>query len=282
MIRWTQRKPLLATTIALVTFLAIAGPLAALLINQQRSRLASLIYEKNNLIEGMSDEKQQDAGQIAELREQLDLWEGRGNPWEYWPPKQGSPPRRKVIEELFRHASQTLADRHSNGNYDDEDRSRGALSLAIMADAMGSATKAVDFYQEARDGLETLLQRSPQRTELALAKAECNAALARLTSDRDRTTAEEHLVEAQRAYQRLANNQDDEIRYEVELLESKLNSATLAGFESGKANLEQVAEIYRSLPKRLPSHPDSIYRLACFLAQREPVLVENAGTTPSP
>ena len=67
-------------------FLAVAGPLTALLIERQRSRLAQLVQEKNNLIDRYATEKQHDDGTINDLTGKLDLWEGRANPWEFWPP----------------------------------------------------------------------------------------------------------------------------------------------------------------------------------------------------
>ena len=65
--RWARRKPLAATIAAMVAFLAIAGPVTALVIERQRSRLAGLNAEKDNLITQLGNDNAQDAAKITEL-----------------------------------------------------------------------------------------------------------------------------------------------------------------------------------------------------------------------
>ncbi|MGI9457806.1 MAG: serine/threonine-protein kinase [Aeoliella sp.] len=285
-VRWTARNPLLASTAALITFLAIAGPLAALMINRQRDRLADLVVEKNNLIGRQADEKQVDTGKIADLSGQLDVWEGRANPWEFWPPKRDEPPRRKVLETLYQHANLALAGRQDNPSYDSDDQARSALGLAIIAEAIGRKEEATALNEEARERLQLLRQQSPDEPQLIRALAECDTALARLKSSPDgagdRATAFEHIQIARAAYERLAAQNSSDISRQVEWLESELSSATLAGFEPGLEHLKNVADIYRSMPNQLPSNPTALYRLACFLTQREPILATSLTETAPP
>ena len=55
-------------------------------------------------------------------------------------------------------------------------------------------------------------------------------------------------------------------------LEAELNCATLVGAEAGLQHLKQVDTIRRSLPASWPSQPAAVYDLACYLAEREPLL----------
>jgi ribosomal protein S27E len=282
LVRWAQRKPMVATTLALTIVLAIAGPAAALFIAGQRNRLAELVVEKDNLIGQMNVESKQSVAKITRLSEQLDLWEGRANPWEYWPPGPENLPRRNVVARLFDHSNGTLMNRWRNGNYDGMDRARGALGLAILADAMSRPADALKHYEQARDELAELWKQHPEQPQFARALAECYTALARLNGDENRPAAEENFTKARQIHEQLATLNQSDVAYQVELLESELDMATLSGFESGQDHLQRVAEIDRSLPANWPSEPGAVYQLACFLLQREPVLVTTATTEAAP
>jgi len=277
-VRWAQRKPMVATTLALTVFLAIAGPGAALLIAGQRNRLAGLLVEKDNLISEMGDDREQSVNRITELNEQLNMWEGRTNPWKFWPPDQDHAPRKEVMAELFEYAKGNLMDRWQNGNYDPVDRARGELGLAIMADMMNRTDEAISHYQLALAQLEVIQKQDPQQLHIVRAMADCYSALARLAGDHDRAAALEYLTNARALYRHLADVHEDNASYKVELLESELESAILAGFEAGKQHLQRVAEIHQTVQEKLPIEPDQAYRLACFLSQREPVLTATAVT----
>ena len=279
-IRWAQRKPLLASTAALVTFMAIAGPSAALVIDRQRSRLADLVTEKNHLIDQFAAEKKQDAAKVAQQREQLDVWEGKSNPWKLWPPAPGNPPRREVLESLLGHAKTLLVGPLKSGNLSDEDQAYGYLSLATIADAMSDPTNATRYYQIARERLSNLRQQAPLEPRFSRALAECELDLARVTYNADRAKAKELAENARSIWQQLAGQPEDVPADQIEWLESEMYSATLVGFE--KASIEHMrraAEISRRLTSIWPNTFDELYRLTCRITKREPFLI---GTSPVP
>lgn len=279
LMRWAKRKPLMATTAALVLFLAVAGPMAALLIERQRSRLAELVTEKNHLIDQYAVEKQLDTNRISELSQSLDLWEGRANPWEFWPPEREKSPRQNLLKEFLNHQSNTLGSQVSNGNLGIEEQARAYLSLAIMADALGQAPEAIENYQHARDQLAQLREQRPEQPQFSRALAECNTDLARLVGDADRSEAAQLFESAREIGQQLATEHKTDPEYQIAWLESELRCATLAGFEPGQEHLSRVAQISRSLSSAWPSDPTAAYRLACYLTEREPILLSSTASS---
>ena len=89
---------------------------------------------------------------------------------------------------------------------------------------------------------------------------------------RDRSAAEEYMNRASAINEQLASSHDADSAHQIAWLESELNCAKLVGFVAGQAHLRRVAEIKLSLPDKLPSDPLGVYRLACYLMDREPLL----------
>ena len=176
--RWASRKPLVATVAALTIFLAIAGPTAAFFFERQRSRLAALVSEKNNLIDQSGVEKQQDVAKIADLSSQLALWEGKANPSDFWPPKRDAATRKRVASEFLNHATSSLGVPTVTAKSSGEDAALTELGLALMADEVGQKSVAMGHYGRARDELQTLSDADANRTDLARALAQCETALA--------------------------------------------------------------------------------------------------------
>jgi serine/threonine protein kinase/ribosomal protein S27E len=271
--RWAKRKPMIATTAALILFLAIAGPLAALGFERQRSRLVELVAEKNHLIDRYAADTQQSAHEISMLRGELDLWEGRANPWEFWPPKRNEPPRQMVLADLLRHLQQSLSSPLEKGQYTGEEEVRGQLAMAIMADAAGQKADAFEHYQAAREQLMAFRRRSADQPHISLALAECDADLARLVADENRARATEYSQHARSILAQLASEHRRDASYQIAWLESELNCATLTGFKAAEKHLNRVAQIARSLPAMWPGDPTDVYRLTCYVAQRDPVFL---------
>ncbi len=272
-IRWAQRKPLLATTAALIIFLAIAGPLAALLINRQRNRLEELVGEKNHLIEQYAADKQQDVGQIAKLSKEVALWEGKANPWDFWPPAQTSPPRKKLMQEL---ASAAAVSGLVIESTDPEQKAFEFLALAIMNDELERAADAVKNYEAARTHLSQLVAMHPSDTKYALALADCCRQLSRLQAANNREEAARVLEQGRSTMRQLAEKNSDP-RLQAESLETELESAVLQGFAEASESLDRAQKISREFDSKIPSDAVSLYELACFLGGREPILVNRSS-----
>jgi serine/threonine protein kinase len=95
-LRWAKRKPALATAAALTLLLAVAGPITAVVMTGLYQRQSQLILENNRLISRNENNVKDLKSQRDGLRSQLDVWEGKANPWEFWqwPPQRDQPPRR--------------------------------------------------------------------------------------------------------------------------------------------------------------------------------------------
>jgi hypothetical protein len=271
LMRWAQRKPMVATTAALTVFLAVAGPVAALLIERQRSRLVELVAERNNLIGRYAEENRRATKQISDLDSQLDIWEGRANPWEFWPPKREAAPLRTVSAKLLEHANRTVAGPLNDGSYEGLSAARGFIGLAMMSDDAGRTEDARRYYERARDQLRTLLDADPTNAQISVALAQCHSELARLNGTADREMAAKDLENAREIYVRLSQRNAD-VEYDVSLLENVLNTATLAGYAEGQAQLAEAAEKHEQLSRSWPTDPETIYRLACFLTGHQPIL----------
>jgi serine/threonine protein kinase len=270
--RWARRKPMVATTAALTIFLAIAGPIAALLIERQRNRLEELVAEKDNLIDRRAAETGRAANEVSQLNSRLDAWEGRANPWAFWPPSRDEPPRKNLIANLRDHSAASLATPLRDGKFGPLERARGYLALALLSDAVSQADDSRRYYEKARDLLVELREQNPSRPEISRALAETYSQLARLAANKNREAAAEDLKRAAAIHKQLAAEHRGDSRHPIALLETELYSATIAGFASGQAHLARVAELNRALSGAWPSEPEAIYRLACYLTHQEAIL----------
>ncbi len=84
--RWAKRKPWIAATAALVAFLAIVGPLAAISIESQRRQLEVRYRERNELIQNTKRDMDRVKDTNKQLAEQVAAWTGKATPSEFWPP----------------------------------------------------------------------------------------------------------------------------------------------------------------------------------------------------
>jgi serine/threonine protein kinase len=270
-LRWAQRKPMVATTAALVCFLAIAGPITAMTLASQRAQLNVRLAERDKLIESNAGQMREANETIDGMRTELDVWEGRANPADFWPHRVQTP-RHNVIAELFDRASGSLASALPDGKFDPTSAASGYLALAMMAEELGKRDLATKYYQSARDSLITLRENNPEDSAVAQALADCYSALGRLETEENRGQATTDFARAREIYEQLADRPATDAKSQVAWLESELKSATLAGFDAGEANLARVEQIHRALSEKWPDDPVTLYRLTCFLIEREPVL----------
>lgn len=268
-LRWGKRNPALATAIALTVVLAVAGPIAAVVFKHQETRLAARDEENNNLIKRYKNDIQQSAGQISELRDQLDVWEGRANPWTFWPPKRNESPRQSLISTVLDHSTATLAKPLRNGKYDHQQSASGYLGLAILAEAAGKDADARDHYQRARAELEVFRQQNLDMPEISRAVAECDMRLARLSYSAAPDKANEDLQSARAIYRQLAAAHGSDPAYQIDWLESEFISAIGTSPQFRAEHLDRVEEINRALEGKWPNAPIDIYRLACYLTEED-------------
>ncbi len=270
--RWAQRKPAAATALALAVLLAIGGPVVAWRIEQQRRTLAANLAERNRIIRTNAIETKRDGATITRLEGELDLWEGRANPWTFWPPKPTSHPRKTVLTKFFADKYPTLSASLASDQYDSDELAAGHLGLALIAEKLKKTEVAEKHLLSARDLLETLSAEEPANVSYQLALAQCLGKLAQVYGDKRRDEAAELLAEAIAIYKQLAAAQRSEPDYKVDWLETELVSGTLAGFDKAGEHLQQAAEIEKSLPQIWPTDPRAVYNFAAYLTEETPVL----------
>ena len=272
MARWAKRKPAAATAIALATLLAIGGPLVTWSIEQQRQTLAANLIERNNIIARNAVEAKRDGATITRLQGELDLWEGRANPWKFWPPEPTSHPRKIVLNKFFADQYPTLSASLNSNKYNSHELAAGNLGLALMAEKLKKSEVAEQHLLAAKELLETLSADEPANESYQLALAQCLAKLAQVYGDKRRDEAAELLAEATTIYKQLATSQQREPDYKVDWLATELFSGTLAGFEAAKEHLQQATEIEKLLPQVWPTDPLAVYNFAAYLTEEAPVL----------
>jgi serine/threonine protein kinase/ribosomal protein S27E len=276
--RWAKRKPWIAATAALTLFLAVAGPIAAINLERQRRQIATRLRERDDLIQSTKRQVDQAKATIDELTDKLAVWDGRATSSELWPPTQENAPRQILVSDLFDKSQNILASQLRAGKYEPEVTARGYLALATMAETVGNKSLARDYYEATRDALVRLQKQNPTERRFARAMAQCETRIAELSADDDRPNAAKTFEKARDMYEQLAAEQKSATLPQIEWLEAELNSAKLTGYESGEKNLLQADQIRSKLSSNWPRDPNILYRLACFLANKEPILTEPEDT----
>ena len=277
--RWAKRKPAQATAAVLTLFLATAGPLTALVIEGQRQRVVDLLKERDNQIAQSVTDATRSTNKITRLENQLDLWEGRANPFEFWPPHPADNPRQLVLTRLYEQHYATLVASLQDGPFDDRQLACGHLGLALIAEQMKQPEEAENHALVARRLLEELVKQQPDSVRYLQALAQCYTQLGRLYGNSRKQEAAAALIQAGMIYEQLAAENKQMLRYRVGRLESELRGAVLGGFDSAKARLLLAEKIEQTLQQNWPTDPVAFYDMASFLTEQEPVLseLENAA-----
>jgi serine/threonine protein kinase len=279
-LRWAKRSPALATASALTVFLAIAGPVVAMVLYNLSQRQKQLLLENNKLINRNQADINEYKGQVDDLRGQLDVWEGKANPYDFWPPKREEPPRHNIVADVLNQSSAALANSLRDGKYDGAESARGYLGLAVLAQANGRGSEARGYYELAREQLQALRQQHPEQPQIARALADCHLRLAELARPDDARAAEQELQKARGIYRQLAAEHRTEPTHQIAWLEAELTSAFHTAGNDRDTHLKRVAEIHRNLAGNWPTNPGELYRLACYLTEQAPILLD-AASTPS-
>jgi serine/threonine protein kinase len=269
-LRWAKRKPALATAAALTLFLAVAGPITALVIAGLYNRQGQLLSEKDNLIKQHTVNKQDDAAEIAKLRSELDLWEARANPWQFWPPTPTKQPRKMVMQHLAEQQSRLSTVRQQASN--PEQRVQCCLAVAIMNDVLDRHDEAVRNYREAHQLLVDLTNKPPAELRYSIALADCCAQLARLLEPENRQAAADLVEQRTTLLHRLAAERED-LLLVAEAFESEFDTAFFRGFEKSPGNLRRAERLLSVFDREFAGDPAALYRLVCLLGGREPILI---------
>jgi hypothetical protein len=270
-VRWAKRKPALAGVAGLTIFLAVAGPITALVIESQRQRMAQLLAEKNAIIQRDAEDQEKDAAMMAKLKASLALWEGRGNPSELWPPKTTERPRAMIMEKVVSQGDGMAASWNQNGSLDQ--KVLGELALAILNDEVEHTDQAIAHYEAANQLLSDLAAAEPDAPRYKMALADTLLQLGRLRMKGDRAQAEKDIEEARALNAQLAK-QNGDARQRAASFEAELHSAVMRGFDKAQDHLARAQRMNSDFGQNAIKDPAELYELACYLGGRDPILMK--------
>lgn len=268
LVRWVWRRPLQAAMAGLVILLAVAGPTVAVLIEYQRQRLDELVQEKDNLIRERERENRAAIHRASELQAQLDVWEGRANPWTLWPPDPAHSPKRQPLASLLAARASVL----ERASKDDTENAQRLLALGTLCEAANRLDEAHRHLLEASAVLKRLHDAQPTKTAISLALADCYDRLSALTADSDRQQSLQWLGKSLALRRSLADDLLFDPLIQASWLDAELRSGAAAGFQKAGEHLTKAERLDSRLSTLWPMSPAEIYRLACRLAGRPALL----------
>ena len=272
MVRWAERNPLKATVAGLVTFLAIAGPTAAVVIDRQRDQIATRFSERVHLIESREAEQIASATKDTEKQARLDLWEGRANPYEFWPPNANLSPKQQQLASLLTARRAVLEQPVDNES--ESARAQRFIALATLHESAHRRPGAIALLQEAVKALEIEIAVQPRSVSHSLALADVCGRLAQLTASDDRQASIEWLARSKETLKKAAALTPKDSRLLAAWQDAELRSGVAAGFENAAEELTAAAQAAEELNRLWPTSLEAIYRLTCELAGRSPYLSE--------
>lgn len=275
LMRWSARSPYRAAACLLLAALAIGGPTVALVIESQRERLAQLVEEKNHLIELKADEATQFREQATGLRSQLDLWEGKANPWEIWPPARENSPTKRQLKSLLSSRQQLLET--PSGEESDQTAAQRLFALALLHESAGRTDEAVRDLLAALPPLERMRERQPRSLSIAAAVQDAYRLLAQLDS-KEPEKAKKWIAATRDLSSQLAQEFPLNPKLQADQIDAGLRQAVATGFESAATELEDAAKSESRLRELWPRSIPELYRLTCQLAGIEAPLAGPLGT----
>lgn len=262
--RWASRHPSRALVAAMVLGLAVAGPAVALLIESQRSRLADLVAEKDSLIERRAAEAVAAKTETSKLRGELDVWEGKANPWSVWPPDPQQPPKKRLLASLDRQCEAALSSAVPEES--DAGQAMRRLTLAVVKEAVGRPQEAVQQLEAALPALERLLARLPRNRSVAATLLSAYDRLTRLTATEAPDASREWTEAARALANKLAQESPEDALAQAERIDHELRFAVANGFDDAAKQLESAVTAEQRLSDIWPTTPRELYRIACELA----------------
>ncbi len=274
LVRWAQRQPLHATLAGLLLLLAVGGPTVALVIERQRARLDALVGEKDNLIEARNLEKQSALAIAAKAQSQLDVWEGRTNQWSFWPPVAKQSPLKRQLISLITSRRELLEQAVEDKKVPGVEKAQSLLALATLDEIEHQLERARGRLRQAADVLQGLLEDNPRSISIAVTLADCYDRLSQATASKPEEESDSWLQRSRQLREELSKELPQDAWLQATWFDSELRVSVAEGFKSAGEELAKAEQINRGLAELWPNAPSEIYRLACQLAGR-PILLLN-------
>jgi ribosomal protein S27E len=267
--RWAKRKPWLAATLGLGTFLAVAGPMAAVHFDRQRQRLADELLKYDKLIARSGADKQRVTAQNGELQRELDLWRGDVDPWTFWPPSAELGPRRQLLDDLYKLRYQSTAEQLRRQAFAPWDAAVGHLALGTLALSTTHRDEAGDQLRAAEGLLRPLVAEQPENAAYLSALATCCEGLALLASAQEPGVGRKYLDEASKIYEKLARlDPDKATRFRIDRVEAELRGGVDDGAKAS-THVAEAMQLREQLRNEWPTDPIKLYEVVLHLVQDE-------------
>jgi len=278
-IRWCRRYPLAATTIGLGAFLAIAGPVAAVVMFQQSKMIETRLEESQGLIKQKENQRRELKGEVAALQTRINGLVG------------GTPGMEEVVPGWRRNLVTRLLDQYyddvvgalPDDQADPEGAARTQLSLAMMLQVSQRPALAIKHFEVAARILATLAEEFPQQVRYRVAWADSAAQLATLYGIQgDQEASLEWARKSLELRKRLAAQNQDNALHQVDHLAAVLEAASVEpSLQVQQSQLLTTPILMDQVKQAWPTDPGEVYKLSSYLTLRDPLLDwEVAATSP--
>jgi hypothetical protein len=248
-VRWAQRNPAPAAAAALTTILAIAGPLAAIVINSQRNTIASRLQEIELLVkenERKLTERDKTVSDLTRERNELLGLSPEVRPADF-------EMVRMIIDDILKTRRDSLTSSLASDSINSESKARGHLALAYL--------------------LAELNDRDAARTEATAAAAELKELG---QAQPDSLAWGVGLGEAYRLLQDLSQpSRDVATKQQAAAVKNTLELISKARDTKDSAQLSAI----KNQSASWPASPDELYEIACYLTQRPATLAAPQSQT---
>ena len=186
--RWSRRNPAPAAAIALAAILAVAGPITAVVINSQRSMLASRVDEIQRLVKDGERKLDERAMTIESLTKERDALVGvaasdaRGDSDDY----------RMAAHNLVENRRDTISQLLNNESTQPEQKARGHLGFAYLFASLNKRDAALPHLTAAIKALETKLKSEPNVPTWKFGLADCYNLMAVLDEENNASSQVAH------------------------------------------------------------------------------------------
>lgn len=258
--RWTKRRPWTAAAIGLASFLAVAGPITASVINEQLHRIADQRDELMDQIGDAEVEKQSLRAREQSALARIDKLKGRVPGIEKDAPSWKLELIRMIVDQ--RYAADSGAERALFPSKLEEAQYHSALGFLFAQ--LESKSQALAHLKSAKSLLQTLREQNPENEQYEFALAECVEAI---TDQYGYTPEAEASIEELVAIRIEATNSEDASLVRVfDLLEARYKGG------NPEKHLNETVPLKQKIVSSWPTAPQEIYDLACHLTFRPAVL----------
>ena len=269
-LRWCKRYPLAATTVGLGVFLAIAGPIAAVVMFQQSRTIETRLEESQGLIKQKESQRRELKGEVAAMQARIHELVGGVPGMEELVPGW----RRNLVTRILDQYYDKMVAAVPDDQADPEGAARVQLSLAMMLEAGHHPLQAIDHFEVAAHILAALAVEFPQQVRFRVAWADAAAQLATLYgTEGDKETSlqwSRKSLELRKAL--AAENQADALRQVDHLAAVMEATSAEPSLQVKQAQLKTTPILMDQVQQAWPADPEEVYRLSSYLTLRDPLL----------